>query len=260
MKPPNFSARYGPWALVTGASSGIGAEYAKQLAKKELNVALVARRKKPLGRIAEEIEKIHKVQSKIILADLTTKEGIEMVKTGTNDIEIGLLVNNAGREDSGHFLKTPVDQYLNTLALNCEAPLRLTHHYAGKMAARRKGGIIFMSSLVAFQGIPFVANYAATKAYDLILSESLSAEFKRHHIDVVAVAPGFTKTNLTSNFNFDGLPLRPLSPGLVARQGITKLGNRRMTVPGAMNRLLYFTGKYLLPRSINTVIGHGVIF
>lgn len=161
-------------------------------------------------------------------------------------------MNNAGREGSGHFLQSSIEQALNTIDLNCKAPLQLTHHFAKKMQERRKGGVLFMSSIVAFQGVPYIANYAATKAYDLVLAESLSAELRQWNIDVGVIAPGFTETELSPDFNFDGLPMKPMSASQVAREGIESLGRSRLTVPGAINKFLYSSGKYLQTRRMST--------
>ncbi len=166
-----FEKKYGPWALVTGASSGIGSEFAKQIVARKLNVVLVARREERLKSLAKQIRDQYSTDVKIVVADLTESEGIETVKRATDDLEVGLLVNNAGREDSGRFLNMPLDDALNTLDLNVRAPLQLTHHFAQKMAARDRGGIIFMSSIVAFQGVPFIANYVP------ISSRTLSTPF-----------------------------------------------------------------------------------
>ncbi len=247
-----FEKKYGPWALVTGASSGIGSEFAKLIATKKLNVVLVARREERLKSLAKQIRDQYSTDVKIVVADLTESEGIETVKRATDDLEVGLLVNNAGREDSGRFLNMPLDDALNTLDLNVRAPLQLTHHFAQKMAARDRGGIIFMSSIVAFQGVPFIANYAATKAYDLIFAESLAAELKPHKIDVLAVAPGFAETELSPDFEFKGLPIKPMAPSLIAKDAIKRLGGKRLVVPGFGNKFLFIMGKYFQPRALST--------
>jgi len=255
----NFREKYGEWALITGASSGIGLEYSKQLAAKQLNVVMVARRAERLEALAAEIKGKYGVDTKTIAADLTTDAGIQAVKDETRQLNVGLLVNNAGREDSGYFLRTSIDEALRTVDLNCRVPLQLTHHFAQIMAKRGKGGIIFMSSIVSFQGVPHIANYAATKAYDLIFAEGLASELKPYNIDVTAVAPGFAKTELSPAFNFDGLPMKPMAPELIARNGISSLGRKRLTIPGAINKFLYFSGKYLQPRRINT-FAFGMVF
>lgn len=247
-----LNEKYGQWALVTGASSGIGLEFAMQIAAKGLNVVLVARRRDRLENLAAEIEDNHAVQARIVVADLTKTEGIRDVIEKTQDLQIGLLVNNAGREDSGHFLQTPLESALNTIDLNVKATLHLTHHFVGKMRALKKGGVIFLSSIVAFQGVPYIANYAATKAYDLIFAEGLAAELARFNIDVTAIAPGFTSSELSPELNFKGLPLRPLKAEFVVRNALQFLGRSRVKVPGLTNKVLYFSGKFLQPRILNT--------
>ena len=244
--------KYGPWALVTGASSGIGAEFAKQLAANALNVILVARRQDRLEAIAGELHTRHQIETKVIVADLSTEHGLKTVIKETETFDIGLLINNAGIEDSGRFLETPLEKKLLTLDLNCRAALVLTHHFAEKMRQQHRGGILFMSSLVAFQGVPYIASYAASKAYDLILSESLAAEFQAYGIDVLSMNPGFTQTELSSDFDFKGLPIRPMPPEGVAAAGLKSLGKRQIAIPGALNKFLYFIGKYLQPRKLNS--------
>jgi len=212
-----FNEKYGPWALVTGASSGIGAVFAKELAAKGLNVVLVARRQDRLEALAKELKSNHAVETHIIVADLTTDSGIEAVKNETSKLEVGLLINNAGVEDSGHFLETSIDTAVAALELNCKTPLILSHHFAKKMKQRKRGGILFMSSLVAFQGTPYIANYAATKAYSLVLAEGLATELE-NDIDVLSINPGFTNTDLSPDFNFDGLPIKPIMPEQVVAE------------------------------------------
>ena len=251
--------RYGNWALVTGASSGIGREFAKQLAARNVDLVLVARRKERLEQLAAELTDEHAVRTRIIIADLSQPSGIETIVRETADIDVGLLVNNAGREDSGHFLEIPVDEALTTIDLNIKAPLQLSHHFSRRMRARGRGGILFMSSIVAFQGVPYIANYAATKAYDLVLAESLAAELGQWNIDVGVVAPGFAETELSSGFNFDGLPMKLMPAAKIAREGIEGLGRSRLTVPGVINKLLYGSGKYLQTRRMSTY-GFGRVF
>ncbi len=248
----NFKEKYGPWALITGASSGIGKEYVNSIAAQGLHVALVARNKEKLISLQAEIHALYDVKVKVITADLTSEIGLATVKDETSDLEIGLLVNNAGREDSDHFLKIPTKQHLATVDLNIKAPLLLTHYFGGKMTQRKKGGIVNMSSIVAFQGVPYIANYAATKAYDLIFSEGIAAEFKKHNIDVLAVTPGFTKTALAGAYDFSGTPMKPLDPTYVAAKAINSLGSKRLAIPGFINGFLYWSGKMLFPRTMNT--------
>jgi len=254
-----FKEKYGPWSLVTGASSGIGKEYAKHVAKQGLNIVLVARSEDKLVALKKELVYKYNIEIKIIVADLTSINDLEKVKKETSELEIGLLINNAGKEDSNHFLKIPTAQHLETIDLNIKAPLILTHHFGKKMTERKKGGIITMSSIVAFQGVPYIANYAATKSYNLIFSEGIAAEFKKHNIDVLAVTPGFTKTNLANRYEFSGTPFKPLTPFFVANQALKALGKKRLTIPGHINQFLYWSGKFLFSRKMNTA-SFGMVF
>ena len=254
-----FSLKYGPWAVITGASAGIGADFARQLAEKNINVVLVARRQERLSTLASEIEQQFGVQAKVIATDLASLDGIATLKQQTKDLDIGLLVNNAGREDSGSFIDINVENALSTLHLNTRAPMLLSHHFAQRMVNRQNSGIIFLSSIVAFQGVANIANYAATKAYDLILAESLASELKPHGVDVLAVAPGFTATDLSPQIDFSGLPIKPMMPDTVARNALSSLGHRRVSVPGMVNKFLYYSGKYFMPRFANSA-SFGMVF
>lgn len=254
-----FKEQYGSWSLITGASSGIGKEYATYIATQDLNIALVARSEDKLLALKNELISKYNIEIKIIVADLTSMSGLEKVKKETNGLEIGLLVNNAGREDSNHFLKITTTHHLETIDLNIKAPLLLTHHFGEQMTERKRGGIIFMSSIVAFQGVPYIANYAATKSYNLIFSEGIAAEFKKYNIDVLVVTPGFTKTNLANVYEFSGTPFKPLAPDFVANQALKALGKKRLTIPGFINEFIYWSGKFLFSRKMNTM-SFGMVF
>ena len=254
-----FLNKYGEWALITGASKGIGLEFSRQVASKGLNVVLVARSDDRLKDLASSIETEYPVKVRIVVADLTDPTGMARLLEGTADLNIGLLVNNAGREDSGPFLDTPIDIALNTIDLNIKVPLQLTQYFASKMLARNRGGILFMSSIVAFQGVPNIANYAATKAYDLIFAEGVAAELKQSNIDVISVNPGFTDSELSPQISFDGLPLKPMTARSVVKTALDDLGSSRLSVPGLINKILYYTGKFLQPRRLNTA-AFGYVF
>ncbi|PCJ82560.1 MAG: hypothetical protein COA49_00400 [Bacteroidetes bacterium] len=247
-----FIEKYSSWGLITGASSGIGKQFAISLAARGLNIVLVARSKEKMLLIGKELVDKYDVAIKVIVADLASEVGIDTLISETNDLEIGLLVNNVGREDSDHFLKISTKEHVQTIVLNIQVPLLLTHHFGAKMVERKKGGIINMSSIVAFQGVPYVANYAGTKAYNLIFSEGIAAEFEKHNIDVLAVTPGFTKTNLAQTYNLSGTPFKPLTPYFVAQKAVKDLGKKRLSIPGAINAFLYWNGKFLFSRKMNT--------
>ena len=116
-----------------------------------------------------------------------------------------------------------------------------------------------MSSIVAFQGVPYIANYAGTKAYNLVFSEGIAAEFKKHNIDVLTLTPGFTKTNLAKAYDFSGTPFKPLDPYFVVQKAIKDLGRKRLSIPGSINAFLYWSGKFLFSRKMNTK-SFGMVF
>ena len=249
-----FIKQYGPWSVITGASSGIGAQYARVLALMGLNVVIVARRKSKLNTLASFITSATTAEVKVVVADLSCTEGLLKLESETSGLDVGLLVNNAGQEHSGRFLDSSLDDAKSTIALNCQAPMQLTHHYAQQMKQKRRGGIILMSSLVAYQGVPFVSNYAGTKAYNLIFGESIAAELQQHNIDVLISTPGFTATELAADWSFADVPIKPLDPSFVARTTIDALGKKRVVIPGAVNKFLYLGSKYLQTRKLSTFL------
>ena len=242
--------KYGPWSLVTGASSGIGRTISEQLAAQGLNVILVARSTEKLTDLSADLENQYGIKTKVVTADLVKSEDVNRVIDQTRSYDIGLLVNNAGKEDSGNFIDIPVENLTDSLMLNTHAPMMLSHHFARKMIERGGGGIIMLSSIVAFQGVPLITAYAASKAFDLVFGEGLAAELKPHNVDVLVVAPGFTRTNL-GEYDFSGLPLNPMRPIAIAKAILNSLGKRGMVIPGLINKFLYYSGKFF-PRRLNT--------
>lgn len=166
-----FLERYGSWAVVTGASDGIGLEIARCLAEKGMNLVLVARRKEVLEHVASELTKKHSIHTKIISTDFSKAHATQEVIHITQDLEVGLLVASAGFGSSGEFITTDLGTELSMIDVNCRAVTEACHHFGGRFAKQKRGGIILLSSIVAFQGVPKSANYAATKAYIQVLAE-----------------------------------------------------------------------------------------
>jgi len=240
------------WVLVTGASGGIGLAYCEELAKKQQAIILVARNEKKLKEVSDQLRIQYEVPTKIIAADLSTPQGIEKVIQQTQGLTISTLINNAGKEESGNFLNLAPQDMLSSIALNCSAPLLLTHHFANKMVKRGTGNILFVSSIVAFQGVPLIANYAATKAYLLTFAEGLALELAPKGVNISIAAPGFTNTNLAAQMDFTSTPIKPLEANYVAQYTLNKLGKKRIIIPGFINKLLFVLGKRLQSRAFNS--------
>lgn len=251
-----FKEKYGPWALVTGASSGIGWEFAHQLAALGLNVILVARRKERLDQLALELKQKYGVQSRVIPADLSQDDFMIDIEKATAELEIGLLINNAGFGTTGELLESDLKTEIKLLHVNCRAPLILVHHFGKKMKDQNKGGIIFTASIVGFTAVPLWSNYAASKAYDLFLAEALAHELKNHGVDVLALCPGTTEAEFQE---IAGTRMfMPMPAKAVVQSALKKLGLKNVVIPGILNRLNVLSIK-LLPRNWSTRIFGRVI-
>ncbi len=238
--------RYGPWVLVTGASDGIGREAAIEVARRGANVALVARRREVLARLAEELSARYDVQTVVIATDLGTSTGCQQVLDETATLEVGLLFASAGFGTSGAFIDGEIGQELDMLAVNCRAVAVMAHEFGRRLAARGRGGLVLLSSIVAFQGVPRAAHYAATKAYVQSLAEGLSVELKPRGVDVVSTAPGPVKSGFADRANMQ--MGATVSPSDVARGSLAALGRRTTTRPGLLSKVLE-AGLSILPRS-----------
>lgn len=245
-----FVDRFGPWAVVTGASSGIGESFARQLAARGENLVLVTRREDRLQRLAEELCETNGVETRIVPVDLAGENFLPVVEQATNDLEIGLLVNNAGVLSAGRFLDHDLRDELNQLHVNTRAVLTLAHHFGRRMRERRRGGVIFLASTVAFAGVPGMSAYAASKAHVLSFAEGLAAEVAGDGIAVLALCPGPTSTEIWPN---GATPTLPMHPEAVADLALRKLGRRTTTVAGLSNRLITFSTRFA-PRWVNTLI------
>lgn len=228
--------RLGPWAVVTGASDGIGEAFARYLAARGLNLVLVARRQPVLQDLAEELARSHGVQCRVCAVDLSSLSGVGRLSAFTADLEVGLLVAAAGFGTSGALLDSKLDHETNMVDLNCTSVLALAWHYGQRMSARGRGGVVFMSSLLAFHGTPRAANYAATKAYIQTLAEGLRVEWAGRGVDVIASAPGPVRTGFEARANLRMAQALPAE--VVARVTMRALGRRTTVRPGWLSKLL----------------------
>jgi short-subunit dehydrogenase len=184
----------GKWALVTGASSGIGSALAEELASGGAHLVLTARRRQRLTQLRKRLRTAHSVQVEVVAADLDQPDAPEKIFAFTNKrgIQVDLLVNNAGVGSYGEFRASDRPRELGIVQVNCSAVVHLTHLYLPGMVERRSGDILIVASTGAYQGVPYMATYAASKAFDLLFAEALAEEVKRYGVRVCALCPGPT--------------------------------------------------------------------
>lgn len=231
-----WTDRYGPWALITGASDGIGREIAREAARRGLNVILVARRRTPLETLANDIAREWSRAVRVISADLSDEEGVADVLTRTADLDVGLFAACAGFGTSGPFLSADADREVRMLHVNCRAVMTMALAMSGRMRARARGGIVLMGSLVGFQGVPHAAHYAATKAYVQSLAEGLRRELAPEGIDVLSSAPGPVASGFGDVANMR--ITNGVSAATVARETLDALGRTGTVRPGLLSKLL----------------------
>src|SRR5258705_1060212 len=233
--------RFGPWALVTGASSGIGKEFARQVAASGINIDIVARREALLKEVGVEFSKRYAVEHRVVVLDVSREDSIGHLASATDDLDIGLVVSNAGTGNPGEFLKLDRQLLQATLRLSTMAYLDISHHFGAKLAKRRRGGLILVGAMGAEGGVPCMANDGAAKAYVHSLGEALHYEFKPLGVYVTVLAAGFTNTAVLEKFGLDPktMPMKPMSVeqcGSEALSGLRK--NRSKVIPGRLNRIL----------------------
>lgn len=239
------TGRFGPWAVVTGASSGIGREAARQIAANWINLVLVARRGEVLASLGEELTGRHGIEFRVIEADLSHPGAEETVINGTADLDVGLLFSSAGTGQPGSFLAFKSEQLREIVHLNGLSHLLLTHHFSQRFARRGKGGTLLVSALGADSGIPFHAVPTASKGLVNTLGRSLHSELKRSGVGISVLIVTPTDTPLVEKMGLDGsaMPMKPMSVEQCVREGLEGLNSNKMIImPGLffriMNRLM----------------------
>jgi short-subunit dehydrogenase len=254
---PKLRERYGGWALVTGASSGIGAAFARALAREGVSVVLSARREERLRELAAELEKSHAVQTRVLAADLSDPDEMERLARAVEDLELGVLVMNAGFGAAGRFDRLDPVRLREMVQLNCLAPVWLTARLLPGMLGRGRGAVVVTGSVAGRQPLPLHGVYSASKAFDLLFGESLAVELRPLGIDVVVLEPGSTETE------FQRVAGEIAHPGEsaeeVVRVALDALGRQPSVVPGWWNWLRANLGARLLPRSLLAHVARDVM-
>jgi short-subunit dehydrogenase len=248
--------RYGEWALITGASAGIGAEFARVLAREGMSCVLTARREERLRLLAAELEQHYRVMTRVVVADLADPGGPETLLDATADLPIGVFVNNAGLGYAGRFDKQETERLRALVHVNCVAPVVLASRLLVPMRERGRGAMVVLGSVAGRQPLPRHAVYAASKAFDLLFGEALWAELTGSGVDVLVLEPGPTESefrDVAGEIREVGEPARN-----VVDLALDRLGEQPSVISGWFN-WLRANGIRLLPRSLAALIAERVI-
>jgi short-subunit dehydrogenase len=235
--------------LITGASSGIGREFARQLGAAGLNLVLVARRQALLEEAGNRFAKDFGVEYRVVTADLSQDDGVEVLAEATEALDIGLVVSNAGDISPGAFLSKDRDELASLFRLNALAHLKLAHHFGKALVARGRGGLLFVGAMGSEKGVPYMASDAAARAYIQSFVQGLHVEMEPLGVHVTVVPAGPTETPVLAKLGLtsESMPVKPMKPEQCASEGLRALqANRAMVIPGRMNRVM----KAVVPASI----------
>jgi len=253
---PSMRERYGQWALITGASAGLGAVYARALAKDGVNCVLTARREDRLRALAGELERVHAVETRVVAADLTDPDGADTLLGAIHDLEIDILVNNAGFGYAGRFDKQDTARLKDMVTVNCMVPIVLTSALVPDMRARGRGAVLMLGSVAGSQPLPLHALYSATKVFDNYMGEALWAELRDSGVDVLTVQPGPTATEFATVAGEERDPGEP--PEHVVELSLARLGRQPSVISGWFNWVRAQAFR-VAPRSVLALAAHEVI-
>jgi short-subunit dehydrogenase len=252
MNTSTFLKKYGSWAIITGASDGLGKQFAIQLAKIGFNIVIIARRKNLLDDLSNKLTTSYKVDCISIDLDLSNEDAVAELYEKTSHLDIGLIVAAAGFGTSTNLIEADIKVEKQLINLNCRSLMEMAHIYGKKFSAQKKGGMILISSLLGFHGAFGTANYAASKAYVQAFGEAIYFELRRDNVDVLTVAPGPINTGFAAaagmKFNMT------LQPQDVAKQSIKCLGRKITLHPGFLTKFLYFSLNMLVFRNLKVLV------
>ncbi len=246
-------SKYGPWAVITGASAGLGEQFALQLAAQGMNLFLTARRGERLEALAQTIRRSSGVEVRFLALDLAAPGAPEALDRATADLEVGLVVNNAGFGGMGRFLDQDLGRLEEMIRLNCLAVTEVAYRFGRRLRARGRGGMIVVASLAGFQATPYMSLYGATKGFDLLLGEALHHEWKDLGVDVLVLNPGSTRTEFGAVSGSTGGGYSMEAPGVVAA-ALRSLGRRASIITGLHNKAVALLGR-VLPRRVIVRLG-----
>jgi short-subunit dehydrogenase len=244
-KDSGLKHRFGPVALITGASDGIGRAFAVQLAEQGFDLILVARRSDILQEMALDLGSRFGGNVRVVAMDLSDPSAVPELLSLTESTPVGLVVAAAGFGSVGPFLDQDIASEINMIDLNCRSVVELSHGFGQRMSASGRGGIVLFGSLLGFNGAPLSATYAATKGFVQSFAEGIAAEMRPHGVSVLSVAPGPVGTGFAARA---GMQMRQAAtPEIVARSALASLGRQTTVRPGFLAKFLGWS-LAMLPR------------
>jgi short-subunit dehydrogenase len=253
MQRKSFKDKFGPWAVVTGASSGIGSEFARLIAAQGLKVVLAARRETLLDALAAELTDRFKVETRTVVVDLSLEDAAGRLNGAVSDLDIGLVISNAGTGAPGRFLEQDHSEQLERFRLNALVHFNIAYAFGQRFARRGGGGLIFGGAMGAEHGIPYMATDAGSKALVQSLGESLHLELKERGIQVMTLVVPPTDTAIIAKFGLDPsqMPMKPMSPMQCASEALRDFRKgRSKSLPGRVNRIM----SAIIPSSVARVM------
>lgn len=237
---PDFKSKYGSYALITGSASGIGAAFAETLAQRGIHPIVVDINAEQAGHVVKDVKEKYQVDARALIVDLSKPDFMRQIVEATKTLDIGLVIHCAAVSIIGDYLDLPLEQHRALIGVNVAASMELAYYFGGQFKARKRGGIILVSSASALQGSALVQHYAASKAYILMLAEGLWYELRSHGVDVLGLMPGSTETPAihVGDPDLSGSYIMPAED--VAREALDMLGKQPSLISGARNRRDFF--------------------
>ena len=244
----DFKTKYGSYALVTGAASGIGRAFAELLAERGVSPVILDINSKDAVSLQKKLKEEYKVDARTLNIDLSAPDFMQAVIEATRKLDVGLVIHSAAVSLIGEYVELPLEQHRKLLDVNVRATMELTHYFCSQFKARKRGGLILLSSASALQGSALAQHYAASKAYILTLAEGLWFEMRPHGVDVLGLLPGSTDTPAIYVGDPDLSQSYIMEPRDVAAEALEKLGRQPSLISGSRNRRDFFLLTRILPR------------
>jgi short-subunit dehydrogenase len=252
----DFKSEYGSYALITGSASGIGASFAEALAQRGIHPIILDINVEQAGHVVKDLKTKYKVDARALIVDLSKPDFIQHIVKATKGLDIGLVIHCAAVSIIGDYLDLPLEQHRALVGVNVTASMELAYYFGAQFKARKRGGIILVSSASALQGSALVQHYAASKAYILTLAEGLWYELRPHGVDVLGLLPGTTETPAIHVGDADLSGSYIMSADEVAREALDTLGKQPSLISGARNRRdFFFLTRFFSRRRAVEIVG-----